>query len=117
MAGRWLIALAAGVMVMSLSACGPQGEGDVYEPLPDAQQMHKFDEVKQRVDRLRPGMNKLQVLALLGSPAVQEYDHWDYMPDHSGLVLPAQLMRVEFDGGRYVRHRFLPIVLGETIGN
>ena len=52
--------------------------GLVYKPV--VQQGNLID--KKTMDQLKPGMTKRQVLALLGTPAVQspfDHDRWDYL--------------------------------------
>ncbi len=113
---RWMMGVLAAGVIAAMIGCEAAARDDFYEPLPDAGQKYELADVQRRVKQLEPGMSRLQVLATLGSPAVREYDYWDYMPDHSGLVIPARKLRVEFDRGRYIGHRMIPIVLGEDIG-
>lgn len=86
-----------------------------YEAPPLSNQKYSLDEVSQHVDKLQPGMTKLEVLAILGSPAVRETDSWQYLPERSGYVVPAKALHVEFENGRVVGHHYVTIVLGEQI--
>ncbi len=86
---------------------------DKYEVLPTAKQKYSLDEVRQRVGELQPGMSKLEVLAILGSPAVRKPNSWQYLPERSGYIVPAKALHIEFENNRVTGHRYVPIVLGE----
>ncbi len=79
-------------------------------------QAYDLDTVKRNLKDLQPGAPKLEVLSRLGSPAVQQPDYWEYWPkDRPGVILPAEAIRIEFERGRYLRHRSVPIILGERL--
>ena len=98
------------------AGCTTTDDGLSREVAATAYQKHGYDEVKRRAKNLRAGMTKYDVLVLLGSPARKEYDRWEYQPKQSALIVPAEAMIVRFEGNRYVRHDFAPIVLGEQFG-
>jgi hypothetical protein len=60
-------------------------------------------------------MSKAEVLLQLGSPAARGADYWEYYPSRSGLLVPAEALRVRFRGDRYVGKSSVPIVLGEEL--
>ena len=74
-----------------------------------------LDAVRERAKRLQPGMPMMEVMILLGSPAIQNRNTWVYMPERSGLIIPADALQVSFNRGVYVSHRFQAVVLGERI--
>ena len=78
-------------------------------------QRYKFDVVKSRLENLKVGMSKLDVLFILGSPARGTKDKWTYLPDRPGTLLPAEALVVEFENDRYVRHRYDLVLLGSRI--
>ena len=85
------------------------------EVVPTTNQKYDFDVVRQRAENVRPGMSKLQVLAILGSPAIREPNLWRYLPDRSGYVIPTQALQVEFNNNVVVRQHIVPIVLGAPV--
>jgi len=111
---RQLAIIAALLCLTPVAACTPREPvtGDVATP---RGQRYTFDYVEQHADQLRAGMSQLDVLLLLGSPAERQGEDWVYLPSREGIVLPAQALRVEFDDGRYVKHRYEPVVLGERL--
>ncbi|NUQ50624.1 MAG: 50S ribosomal protein L3, partial [Phycisphaerae bacterium] len=78
-------------------------------------QRYAYDEVKQRLRSLRPGMPRYEVLVRLGSPAENRGDTWLYLPEEPRFLIPGDFLEVKFDGDFYVSHRFRPIVLGEKV--
>lgn len=80
--------------------------GDVRPP---GNQKYTYSDVKQRAKRLQPGMTRIQVMVLLGSPAKEKADEWIYLPDVS---LPlGEALHVYFDRGVLVKHSFKPIII------
>jgi outer membrane protein assembly factor BamE (lipoprotein component of BamABCDE complex) len=86
-----------------------------YEPSPISNQKYSLDKVNKNIEKVQPGMSKLEVLAILGSPAVRETDSWQYLPERGGYVVPTKALHVEFENSRVVGHRYVPIVLGGQI--
>lgn len=78
-------------------------------------QRYAYDEVKQRLRSLRPGMPRYEVLVRLGSPVENRGDTWLYLPEEPRFLIPGDFLEVKFDGDFYVSHRFRPIVLGEKV--
>lgn len=77
-------------LLCALLATAVAGCGIVYRPT--VQQGNLLD--KKKVEQLKPGMTKRQVLVLLGSPSVTspfQHDRWDYVqanvPRHGKMVL------------------------------
>lgn len=89
-------------------------ETETYAGQP-ANQKYDFDEVKKRAKQLKPGMTGYNVLILLGSPAKKEGDAWVYLPSRTGAILPAEALQVNFERGRYVSHKFQPIIGAERV--
>jgi len=83
------------------------------EVIPQGDQRFPYATVKERAERLAPGMSRTQVMILLGSPARRDGDDWVYRDDRDGILIPAEAMRVTFDRGRYVSHKTEPIILGQ----
>ncbi|HET6632462.1 MAG TPA: outer membrane protein assembly factor BamE [Rhodanobacteraceae bacterium] len=68
--------LAAAALSLTMAGCS-----FVYKP--NIQQGNVLDQAK--VDQLKPGLTKEQVLALLGQPSVHspfDQDRWDYVTTH-----------------------------------
>jgi len=86
-----------------------------YEASHIRNQKYSLDKVSRHVEKVQPGMSKLEVLAILGSPAIRETDSWQYLPERSGYVVPAKALHVEFENNRVVGHRYVTIVLGEQL--
>lgn len=78
-------------------------------------QKYDYAEVKRRLKRLPQGSTAIDVMATLGSPAQQSREAWIYMPDRTGLIIPAEYLRVNFVRGRYASHDFKAVVLGERM--
>lgn len=78
-------------------------------------QKYSLDEVRERLDELREGMSKREVLLTLGSPAIERKTYWEYWPERSGTLIPATAVRVLFERERYTGYRIVPIVLGEDL--
>ena len=79
-------------------------------------QYNSYSVVKERSEELRTGMNKYEVLALLGSPAEQKQNVWIYLPDRVAVIVPAESMHVNFERGLYIEHKFNLIVFGADTG-
>jgi outer membrane protein assembly factor BamE (lipoprotein component of BamABCDE complex) len=87
------------------------------EVVPRGNQKLPFEKVEAAAKNLKPGMNKTQVLMLLGSPAEKDQndDVWIYLPERYGVVIPARALRVEFKDRVLVDHGYRPIVLGARL--
>jgi len=78
-------------LLLALASLG--GCGIIYKP--DVQQGNLLE--KQNVAELKPGMTKRQVLALLGSPSVQNPftpDRWDYVASYQHRGGPVDVRRL-----------------------
>jgi len=87
------------------------------EVVPRGEQRYPFERVERDVANVRVGMNKGQVLLILGSPAEKDEagDVWIYLPERYGVILPARALRLEFKDGLLAEHEFRPIVLGARL--
>lgn len=83
-------------------------------PIPRGEQKYPFDEVQEKAEQLQPGLNKTQVLMLLGSPAEKDEkgDVWIYLPERYAVLVPARALRLEFRDRILVEYGYRPIVLG-----
>jgi outer membrane protein assembly factor BamE (lipoprotein component of BamABCDE complex) len=105
------------VLLSTMAGCQTQGvETQTYAGKP-ANQRYDLTEVEKRLDQLQPGMGKIDVLLLLGSPAIEEPDRWIYLPSRTGTIIPAEAVRVDFQGPRYTGWKKQPIILGERVTN
>jgi len=108
-----LVTLLLGLLMTA--GCQTQGvETETYAGKP-AKQRYPLSEVEDRLDELRPGMAKVEVLLVLGSPAIEEPDHWIYLPSRTGTVIPAEAIRVDFRSGTYTGWKKQPIIFGERV--
>lgn len=104
-------------LVLFSGGCQTEGvETRTYAGKP-AEQRYELAEVEEKLDQLRSGMGKIDVLLLLGSPAIEEPDHWIYLPSRTGTIIPAEAVRVDFQGQRYMGWKKQPIILGERVKN
>ena len=78
-------------------------------------QLLEYDQVKERLDKLKQGMVMHEVLFLLGSPAKRSGNEWIYLPNRPSWVIPGEAIHIKFHRNVYVSHKFVPIVLGEEI--
>jgi outer membrane protein assembly factor BamE (lipoprotein component of BamABCDE complex) len=110
-----LLAVLPALLVILSGGC--QTETVDAELLAAAQhrQKYEFSEIRKRVKALQPGMPRVQVMLQLGSPADMRGNTWIYLPERPGLLLPAEMLEVRFQGGRYLDHAYRPIVFGETM--
>jgi hypothetical protein len=107
--------LIAGLLVGG--GCSADANPPLSEPTPTAYQKYPLDEVQKRAKELEPGMPRVQVLLLLGSPAEKQPHQWIYRDSREGLLLPTSSLVVEFENGKYTRHHTVPVVLGEELGH
>ncbi|HEX5051971.1 MAG TPA: outer membrane protein assembly factor BamE [Planctomycetota bacterium] len=90
---------------------------DTGETIPRGNQRYEFSKVTESAERLHPGMNKLEVLFLLGSPAEKDDagDTWIYLPERPAVLLPARALQLTFKEGVLVEHGYRAIVLGQKL--
>lgn len=86
------------------------------DPAPPEGQRYTLKEIEDRLDRLRPGLSRTEVLLILGSPADRTEDAWVYRPARSGIFVPARALVVRFESRRYVGYDYQPIVFGGRVG-
>ena len=90
---------------------------ETNQVIPRGNQRYEFDRVVENVDRLEVGLNKLQVVMLLGSPA-EESDHgdtWVYLPERPAVIVPGRALKLEFRNGKLTEYGFHAIVLGARL--
>ena len=110
--------LALGCAVLAvLPGCRQEKDDGLYEVDQTAFQKYDYQTVRERAKQLRPGMSKLEVVLLLGSPAQKEPTVWRYMQKRDGLLLPSEALHVHFQGNAVVDHKYVPIILGERLGD
>jgi len=87
------------------------------EAVPRGNQRYPWDKVTELAKKLQKGMNKQQVLFLMGSPAEvdQEDNQWIYLPERYGILVPAQALRLEFKQQVLVDFGYRAIVLGAQL--
>jgi len=126
MAHRWHITLIA--LALSLWGCASQDDQESSQrwgatssrqewrvgDRPPGQK-YEYGAVKQRLPQLRKGMTHLDVMIRLGSPAHESDAVWVYLPNRPGVILPSEALKVRFENGRYVKHSFQPVILGERL--
>ena len=78
-------------LLLALASLG--GCGIIYKP--DVQQGNLLE--KKNVEELKPGMTKRQVIALMGSPSVQNpfaQNRWDYVASYQHRGGPVDVRRL-----------------------
>jgi outer membrane protein assembly factor BamE (lipoprotein component of BamABCDE complex) len=87
------------------------------ETIPRGDQRYEFERVTRDAERLQPGMKKLDVLFLLGSPAEQDDagDTWVYLPERPAVLVPGRALQLKFQDGALVEHGYHAIVLGQKL--
>ncbi len=116
---RFVTVAAVGMAIAAAGVgggCASPGSESPYGSLA-GNQRYPYDDVKRRLKSLQKGATKAQVYIALGAPAKIEGSDWLYLPERSGLIFPAEALKVRFEYGRYVSHSFQPIVLGERLGS
>lgn len=108
------LALIAAVVWLPVTVACITENTTTGERVPRGNQRYPWDEVQERATRLQNGMNKGQVLNLMGSPAEieDEDDHWTYLPERHGILFPAQALHLEFERGVLTEHEYRAIVFG-----
>jgi hypothetical protein len=96
-----------------MAASAMKKEGGKYWELRN--QKYTYDEVKGKLPQLQKGMAKAQVMIILGSPAQSYEDLWVYLPDRPAFYVPGEGVVIEFENGRYTKHRFGLIILGNPV--
>ena len=104
------------IAALSFSGCVPM-DPKTGETLPRGDQRFKYDEVQERAKNLEEGLTRIQVLLMLGSPAEKSSDGavWLYLPERPGILIPANALRLEFQGDYLKSHGYRPIVLGQEL--
>lgn len=111
----------AGCAAFALVGFGAQGcvteNATTGEVVPRGNQKLPFDEVQKLAEQLRPGMSKMEVVMLIGSPAERSENEevWVYLPERYGILIPARALRLEFKGHELVDHGYRAIVLGAQL--
>jgi len=108
--------LAALALLCGTSACVTENK-TTGEMVPRGDQRYPWEKVKELAKQLKDGMNKDQVLMLMGSPAEvdKEDDQWVYLPERYGILIPAQALHLQFKDRILVKHGYRAIVLGAQL--
>jgi len=90
---------------------------DSGRTLPRGNQKYLFEKVESNAENLQPGMSKLDVLILLGSPAEMSSNGnvWDYLPERPAVLIPSRGLRVEFKNDVLESHGYRPIIAGQSL--
>ena len=85
--------------------------------IPRGGQTYEFATVEKNAEQLKDGMNKYDVLSLLGAPAQasDNGDTWVYLPERAAVLIPSRGLRLEFNNGALVKHGYSAIVLGQPL--
>jgi outer membrane protein assembly factor BamE (lipoprotein component of BamABCDE complex) len=104
------------VLFAGTSACVTEN-ATTGEMVPRGNQRYPWDKVKELAKGLEKGMNKTQVLFLMGSPAEVDAadDQWIYLPERYAILIPAQALRLEFKDHVLIDFGYRPIVLGAQL--
>lgn len=108
--GAWLLFLAAAPACVTENAT-------TGEVVPRGDQKYPFEKVEKAAEDLKVGMDKMQVLLLLGSPAEKDESGnvWVYLPERYAILVPARALRLQFGPQGLEEHGFRPIVLGARL--
>ncbi|MEO0652214.1 MAG: outer membrane protein assembly factor BamE [Planctomycetota bacterium] len=111
-----LLSLLAPLAGLVLAACVTV-DAQTNEPIPREGQRYPFEKVQELAEDLERGMPKLEVLFLLGSPAEESErgDQWIYLPERTGIIIPARALKLEFEDGRLETWAYHAIVLGQRL--
>jgi outer membrane protein assembly factor BamE (lipoprotein component of BamABCDE complex) len=87
------------------------------EMVPRGKQRYPWDTVVELAKQLQKGMTKVQVVSLMGSPAEvdKEDNQWIYLPERYAILIPAQALRLEFNGQVLTDFGYRAIVLGAQL--
>jgi hypothetical protein len=87
------------------------------EPVPRGDQRLPFEKVEKAAKDLKEGMNMMQVVSLIGSPAEKDDSGnvWIYLPERYAVLIPARALRLEFKDRILIEHGYRPIVLGARL--
>jgi outer membrane protein assembly factor BamE (lipoprotein component of BamABCDE complex) len=115
--GMELRGLAAWLLLLGATTACVTENKTTGEMVPRGNQKYPFEQVEKAAERLEPGMEKMQVLLLLGSPAETDESGnvWVYLPERYGVLIPARALRLEFGPQGLVEHGYRPIVLGARL--
>ena len=85
--------------------------------LPRDGQTYEFATVEKQAEQLKDGMNKYDVLALLGAPAKarENGNVWVYLPERAAVLVPSRSLQLEFKDNILVKHGYSAIVLGQPL--
>lgn len=88
---------------------------DTNEVVPRGRQRYKFEVVERNAEDLKLGMNRNEVMMLLGSPAERDEsrDFWVYLPERAAVIIPGRALKLEFRDGLLVDFGYHAIVLGQ----
>ena len=108
--------LALLVLCCASAGCATQN-AETGEMVPRGNQRYPWDKVQELAKKLQKGMNKQQVLFLMGSPAEvdAEDNQWIYLPERYGILVPAQALRLEFKDQVLADFGYRAIVLGAQL--
>ena len=111
-AARWWSAPAL-LLSLCVSAC-VEVDPKTGATKPRGDQKYEYGYVTEQAKQLKKGMNKLQVLLLLGSAAEQskDGDTWVYLPERPGVLVPASALKLQFGPEGLADWGSHPIVLG-----
>jgi len=103
--------------LFALSAACVTENRTTGEVVPRGNQKYPFARVEKAAEGLVVGMNRTQVLLLLGSPAEtsEAGDVWIYLPERYGILIPAKALRLEFRDQVLAEYDFQAIVLGARL--
>jgi outer membrane protein assembly factor BamE (lipoprotein component of BamABCDE complex) len=92
-------------------------DAETNEVIPRGDQRYRFDVVKEKAENLQVGMNKLQVLTTVGSPAEKTArgDVWVYLPERPAVLVPSKALQLEFEDDRLASFGYHTIVLGQRL--
>jgi len=109
--------LAAGLLVLAGSTACVTENLTTGEMVPRGDQKYPFDKVQKNAERLELGMDKREVLLLLGSPAEKDESGnvWIYLPERYAVLIPARALRLEFGPEGLTEHGYRAIVLGARL--
>jgi len=88
---------------------------ETNEVIPRGNQRYEFEVVERNAKDLKLGMNRYEVMMLLGSPAERDdsRDLWVYLPERAAVIIPGRALKLEFRDGQLVDFGFHAIVLGK----
>ena len=90
---------------------------DTGKTIPRGKQKYAFETVEKRAEKLEIGMTRIEVMALLGSPAKssQNGDIWTYLPERPAVLVPSRAFQLTFKNGVLAKFGHRTIVLGKDL--